>query len=64
MMIVMTLFDKPRGPETPGGERDMRGTSADLILVIIMAIILLVITMMISLIMMMMILFMIVTIYI
>ena len=57
-MIVMTLFDKPRAPR----ERDTRGTSADLILVIIMAIILLVITMMILLIMM--ILFMIVTIYI
>ena len=60
MMIVMTLFDKPRAPR----ERDTRGTSADLILVIIMAIILLVITMMILLMMMMMILFMIVTIYI
>ena len=56
-MIVMTLFDKPRAPR----ERYTRGTSADLILVIIMAIILLVITMMILLIMM--ILFMIVTIY-
>ena len=36
-MIVMTLFDKPRGPRGSWGkERDMRGTSADFIMMIIL----------------------------